>query len=244
MIGLAEIHAATTHLSVVALPLYALLLILRRAGVTKWQPVEPWVLAAGLAGMLLSGVTGLIVRGESQTELRGSHNTIGEVHFYLGIAIAVVLVVAAGMRLRNHRRGLATTAGVPVIAVSVILALAVFGQGYFGGRMTYTHGVGVDALGEGAQTARGSTALAVALATGTPPVQAGKTAFGNQGLGCASCHGDRGQGARGPRLAGGVELEHFRGVHGGGLFPADVVTDQQFAAVDAYLKTLGPPRRG
>ncbi|MEZ5079831.1 MAG: DUF2231 domain-containing protein [Thermoleophilia bacterium] len=241
MIGLGELHAATTHLAVVALPLYALLLILRRAGITAWAHSEVWVLGAAVAGMLASGITGLIVRGESLTELRGNDNTIGAVHFYLGIAIAVVLLIAAGIRFRRLRRGQTFTPALPVVVVAVLLAGAVFGQGYFGGKMTYAHGVGVDALGQGAQTAVGSRDLAVALATGTPVVDAGKQAFGADGLGCATCHGDLAEGARGPRLAGGVELEHFRGVHGGGLFPARVVTDEQFDAVNAYLKTLGPP---
>lgn len=245
MIGFAEIHAATTHLAVVALPLYALLLILRWRGVTRWEAAEPWILGAGVAGMLLSGVTGLVVRGESLTQLRGGHNTVGVVHFYLGIAIAVLVVVATATRLLRHRRGRPAPAGLPWVAVALLVALAVFGQGYFGGRMTYVHGVGVDSLGEGAQTARASSALAVALATGTPQADAGKQAFGTTGLGCAGCHGERGQGDRGPRIAGGVEVEEFRGVHGGGLFPSSVVTDQQFDAVNAYLKTLGTPgRRG
>jgi mono/diheme cytochrome c family protein len=69
---------------------------------------------------------------------------------------------------------------------------------------------------------------------------AGKHAFSTSGLGCASCHGDQAQGQRGPRLAGGVELEEFRHVHANGLFPANVVTDADFAAIEAWLKTLGP----
>jgi hypothetical protein len=43
---------------------------------------------------------------------------------------------------------------------------------------------------------------------------------------------------RGPSLAGGVQLEDFRHVHGHGLFPALVVTDRQFAALNAWLRTL------
>jgi mono/diheme cytochrome c family protein len=68
-------------------------------------------------------------------------------------------------------------------------------------------------------------------------------AFSTQGLGCASCHGDLAQGQRGPRLAGGAELTDFRRVHAHGLFPAAVVTAGDFDALDAYLRTLGPPRR-
>ena len=43
---------------------------------------------------------------------------------------------------------------------------------------------------------------------------------------------------RGPRLAGGVELEEFRGVHGHGLFPPRAVSDRDFAAINAWLQTL------
>ena len=70
-------------------------------------------------------------------------------------------------------------------------------------------------------------------------VAAGKEGFASDGLGCARCHGDLAQGARGPRLAGGVELEEFRQVHGSGLFPPRIVSDRDFAAVNAYLRSLG-----
>jgi hypothetical protein len=40
-----------------------------------------------------------------------------------------------------------------------------------------------------------------------------------------------------------VKLDDFRNVHGGGLFPAAVVTDPDFEAVNAFLRTL-PKRRG
>jgi mono/diheme cytochrome c family protein len=72
-------------------------------------------------------------------------------------------------------------------------------------------------------------------------VQAGRLAFSASGLGCALCHGDRAQGLRGPRLAGGAQLADFRHVHAHGLFPASVVSDRDFRAIDAYLRTLGRP---
>ena len=50
------------------------------------------------------------------------------------------------------------------------------------------------------------------------------------------------RGARGPQLAGGKSLEDFRRVHEHGLFPPSVVTDKDFAAIVAFLKTK--PRRG
>jgi hypothetical protein len=115
----------------------------------------------------------------------------------------------------------------------------VFAQGYLGGRMTYQQAVGIDAGGQLAQSASGASQLHTALATGVAQVRAGRQAFSEIGLGCAACPGDQAQGARGPRLAGGVELEEFREVHGHGLFPPRIVSDRDFAAIDAWLKTLG-----
>jgi mono/diheme cytochrome c family protein len=68
--------------------------------------------------------------------------------------------------------------------------------------------------------------------------QAGKLAFSPSGLGCASCHGALAQGDRGPSLAGGRDLEELRRVHEQGLFPPRIVSDRDFAAIDAYLRTL------
>jgi mono/diheme cytochrome c family protein len=81
--------------------------------------------------------------------------------------------------------------------------------------------------------------LEVALANGTSEAQAGRQAFSESGLGCASCHGDQAQGDRGPRLAGGRDVEEFRRVHGKLLFPPSMVSDRDFAAIDAYLRSLG-----
>jgi mono/diheme cytochrome c family protein len=84
--------------------------------------------------------------------------------------------------------------------------------------------------------------LNAALAKGTDPAVAGKAAFSEQGLGCASCHGDLAEGARGPSLAGGRGLDDFRRVHENGLFPPAAVSDRDFQAIDAWLRTL--QRRG
>jgi mono/diheme cytochrome c family protein len=98
-------------------------------------------------------------------------------------------------------------------------------------------GRGGDALAA-AQTASGAAGISSALARGVDPTQAGRQAYSVAGLGCASCHGDRAQGQRGPRLAGGVDLEDFRRVHAHGLFPPRAVADRDFAASDAWLRTL------
>ncbi len=236
---LSELHGAATHLAVVAVPVYLLILLVRRAGRggSALRAAEPWVVGAAVAGVALAGITGLLVWGQSKTMLRGSSGRIGTAHFWLGIVLALVVVGVAAWRRRRATTD-RHTHGLELVAGGLIALVAVFAQGYLGGRMTYHHGVGVDAGGQLAQTATGAERLEVALATGTPAVQAGRQAFSTDGLGCAACHGELAQGARGPRLAGGVELEEFRGVHANGLFPPDVVKDADFAAINAYLKTL------
>src|SRR5689334_16062508 len=104
--------------------------------------VEPWLLGAALAGMVLAGVTGLLVWGQARTMLRGSDFTIGNVHFWLGIALGLLLAGAAVVRLRTLRRGRPTHAP-ELLAVGTLALGAVLVQGYLGGRMTYDHGVGV-----------------------------------------------------------------------------------------------------
>jgi mono/diheme cytochrome c family protein len=239
---LSELHGAATHLAVVAIPVYLLVLLIRRAGRggTALPAAEPWIVGATVAGVVLAGVTGLLVWGQAQTTLRGNSFRIGTVHFWLGIALTAIVLAVAGWR----RFRVATdrhTHGAELVAGGLLALVAVLAQGYLGGRMTYHQGVGVDRGGQYAQTATGKAQLEVALATGTSPAAAGRQAFSRRGLGCATCHGDRAQGLRGPRLAGGTELTNFRSVHGHGLFPPTVVTDRDFAAIEAWLRTLGPP---
>ncbi len=241
---LSELHGAATHLAVVAVPVYLLILLIRRTGRggPSLAAAEPWVVGAAVAGVTLAGLTGLLVWGQSKTELRGSSGRLGSVHFWLGIVLSLIVISVAAWRFRRVSTD-RHTHGLELVAGGLLALVAVFAQGYIGGRMTYHHGVGVDSGGQFAQTATGTAQLDVALAAGTPPVTAGKRAFSTDGLGCASCHGDLAQGMRGPRLAGGVEIEEFRGVHGHGLFPPEVVKDADFEAINAWLKTLAPPRR-
>jgi uncharacterized membrane protein len=240
---LSELHGAATHLAVISIPVYAVVLMLRRFGSDHQtlRHVEPWLLGAALVGMGAAGATGLLVWGQAQTTLRGQSFRGGTAHFWLGIALAVVLVVAAGIRYRTVRRGHPTHGPVLLVAGAVAFGL-VFAQGYLGGRLTYDQGVGVYDGGQFAQTGVGTARLDVALAKGVSDVAAGKAAFSAQGLGCALCHGDLAQGQRGPSLAGGRDLAEFRRVHGHGLFPQKMVSDRDFAAVNAWLKTLR--RRG
>ncbi len=237
---LSELHGAATHLAVVAIPVYALVLLLRRLG--RQDPllvlIEPWLLGAAVAGVAASGLTGLLVWGQAQQQLRGDTFRNGSVHFWLGIAMGVTLLAFAASRYRPLKARV-TTVGVPVLGVSLLLLAMVGLQGYLGGRMTYEHGVGVEAGGQFAQTATGAEKLNLALAQGVAPEKAGAMAFSTTGLGCAACHGDKAQGGRGPALAGGRDLEEFRGVHAHGLFPPSVVTDEDFAAIVAFLKTQG-----
>jgi cytochrome c553 len=241
---LSELHGAATHLAVVAVPVYLLILLARRAGLggASLAAAEPWVVGASVVGVILAGITGLLVWGQAQTMLRGNSFRIGTVHFWLGIATTALVLVLAGwrrFRVASDRH----THSIELVGGGVLALLAVLAQGYLGGRMTYNHGVGVYDAGVFAQTATGESKLSVALAQGTSQVKAGREAFSASGLGCALCHGDHAQGLRGPRLAGGAELRDFRHVHAHGLFPRRVVSDRDFRAIDAYLRTLGPPGR-
>lgn len=245
MPSLSELHGAATHLAVVAVPLYAIVLALRRFGRDDetLRRVEPWLLGGALAGVAAAGATGLLVWGEAQRTLRGHAFRLGTAHFWLGIALAAVLVLAAFARDATLRRGRPTHR--PALLAAGVLALGlVFVQGYLGGRMTYEPGVGVDRGGQFAQTATGAARLEVALARGEAPATAGRAAFSAAGLGCARCHGELAQGSRAPGLAGGIELRRFRRVHARGLFPPSVVSDRDVAAIDAWLRTLPRVRRG
>jgi uncharacterized membrane protein len=239
VLHLSEIHGAATHLAVVAIPLYAIVLILRRTGVghPHLAHLEPWTLAAAAVGMVAAGSTGLLVRGQAETMLRGGTIATGTWHFWLGIALAALLLVLVVWRMRAVRSR-RPTHGTVLLAGGVIAVALVIAQGYLGGRMTYDQGAGIDRAGQFAQTATGVAALDVALARGDSPASAGRAAFASGGLGCASCHGNLAQGERGPRLAGGVELTEFRRVHAQGLFPASVISARDFDAINAYLRTL------
>src|SRR5690242_10119415 len=104
---LSELHGAATHLAVVAIPVYAVLLLLRRADIAAatLNAVARWVLGFALLGVALAGVTGLLVWGQAQQELRGNDFRVGSLHFWLGIALAVVVVVSVALGWRAHRAG-------------------------------------------------------------------------------------------------------------------------------------------
>jgi uncharacterized membrane protein len=253
---LSELHGAATHLAVVAIPVYVLVLVVRRsatrgrvgparradAGDVVLATVEPWLLGAAVAGVLAAGATGLLVWGEAQTTLRGQAFRVGSAHFWLGIALAVLVVACAAWRWSVQSGG-HPTHSYPMVLGGLLALVLVIAQGYLGGRMTYDEGVGVFAGGQLAQSAAGAKRLDVALSKGSSAVDAGKDAFAASGLGCARCHGDLARGGRGPGLAGGIDLTRFRHVHGDGLFPARIVSDDDVGAIDAWLRTLAPSRR-
>src|SRR6476620_1138689 len=100
---LSELHGAATNLAVVAVPVYLLILLVRRSGRggTPLAAAEPWVVGAAVAGVALAGLTGLLVWGQSKTELRGNSGRLGTVHFWLGIGLALIVVVVAAWRFRR-----------------------------------------------------------------------------------------------------------------------------------------------
>ena len=127
----------------------------------------------------------------------------------------IVLVVAGWRfwRVQQDRH----THGHALLAGGVLALVAVLAQGYIGGRMTYDHGRRRRRRRPVRADRRPASASSTSRWPRAPlrPRRAAQ-AFARSGLGCASCHGDQAQGLRGPSLAGGAELEEFRGVHGTG----------------------------
>ena len=70
-------------------------LLARRAGLggASLVAAEPWVVGASVVGVVLAGLTGLLVWGQAQTMLRGNSFRIGTVHFWLGIATDVLFEI-------------------------------------------------------------------------------------------------------------------------------------------------------
>lgn len=169
---LSELHGAATHLAVVAVPVYALVLVLRRLGRahTVLAAVEPWALEAAVLGVAAAGGSGLLVSSQAETMPRGQADRVGTAHFWLGIALAVVLVGAALARRLLARRG-GHGHGSALVVVSIVALLLVSLQGYLGGRLTDEHGVGVASGGQFAPTAVGAEGLNLALARGDDPTR-------------------------------------------------------------------------
>lgn len=239
MPSLSEIHGLIVHLPLLAVPVLALLVALERLGRGNdlVRRTQPWVLAAGAAGAVVAVFSGLLVFGGARQTLRGSTGRLIWIHLGLGTVLALSLLLLGWLWWRAAKTGApapAFGARAGIAAAALVLTVAV---GYVGGKMVYAQGVGVDAGGQFAQTARGAELLAAGLATNGDRLTLGRRAYQN-GLGCGSCHGMQAQGAAAPALAGGVELDVFRGTHGRGLFPASVVSDRMFQVVDDWLKTL------
>jgi len=238
MPSLSEIHGLLVHLPLLAVPVLALLVTLERLGRggDLVRRTQPWVLGAGATGAVVAVLSGLLVLGGAQQTLRGSTGKLVWIHLGLGVALALSLLLLVWIWWRAGGLSATPTFGAraSIAAAALVLTVAV---GFVGGKMVYAQGVGVHAGGQFAQTARGASLLAAGLATNADRLALGKQAY-QTGLGCGSCHGMEAQGGSAPALAGGVELEGFRGTHGNGLFPANVVTDPMFQVVDDWLKTL------
>ena len=70
---------------------------------------------------------------------------------------------------------------------------------------------------------------------------AGKAAFSEQGLGCASCHGDLAQGQRGPASPAGAGSRTSAACTRTACSRAPPCRDRDFQAIDAWLRTLQAP---
>src|SRR4051812_30493436 len=135
---LSELHGAATHLAVVAVPVYLLILLARRTGRggSALAQTEPWVVGATVVGVALAGITGLLVWGQSKTMLRGSSGRIGTVHFWLGITLAVVIVAVAAWRRRRVAPD-RHTHRLELVARGLIAPAPLLTPGYLRRRVTY-----------------------------------------------------------------------------------------------------------
>jgi uncharacterized membrane protein len=232
MVTLPEIHGLIVHLPILAVPVVFVLGFLRwreRGGEAVLR-AEPWAFGAAVVGSGLAFLSGLAVFQDARTTLRGHTVTLAYVHLALAFVLTAAFAVVGLLRWRRE----ISDAVVAVTGLFGVLLVVVIG--YIGGRMVYIHAVGLDKGGELAQTASAASTVAVDLARHESPAAVGKWAF-QTGFGCASCHGLKAQGGRGPGLSGGFEVGNFEQTHGSGLFPLQVVTPQMLAAVEAWLRT-------
>ena len=183
MPSLPKIHGLLVHLPLLAVPVLALLVVLERLG---WggdlvRRTQPWVLAAAAAGAVVAVLSGLLVLGGAQRTLRGSTAKLVWIHLGLCVvlALSLLLLVWIWWRAGGIDATPAFGARAGIAATALLLTVAV---GFVGGKMVYAQGVGVDAGGQFAQTARGASLLAAGLATNADPLTLGKQGY-QTGLG-------------------------------------------------------------
>jgi uncharacterized membrane protein len=238
VLTLPEIHGLIVHLPILGVPVVFVLGALRwrgRGGEAVAR-AEPWAFGATVLGAGLAVLSGLTVFQDARTTLRGSAQQLVFIHLALGVVLLLLFAAVGWLRWRARGGARRSPTEALVAATGLAGVLLVFAIGYVGGRMVYIHAVGVDAGGELAQTASGAVTVAADLASGKSAVATGKWAF-QQGFGCASCHGMKAQGGRGPGLSGGFDARRFRQTHGTGLFPAGIVTGAMVDALEAWLRT-------
>jgi uncharacterized membrane protein len=232
MVTLPEIHGLIVHLPILAVPVVFVLGFLRwrERGGEAVQRAEPYAFGAAVLGSGLAFLSGLAVFQDARTTLRGHTVTLAYVHLALAFVLTAALAVVGFLRWRREVSE-AAVALTGLLGVGLVVVI-----GYIGGRMVYIHGVGLDSGGELAQTSAAATTVAVDLSKHESPVAVGKWAF-QSGFGCASCHGTKAQGGRGPGVSGGFDIGSFERTHGSTLFPQQIVTPQMLAAVEAWLRT-------
>jgi len=238
VLTLPEIHGLLVHLPILAVPVVFVLAVLRwqgRGGEAVAQ-AEPWVFGTAALGSGLAVLSGLTVFQGARTTLRGSAQNLVLVHLGLGVLLAGLLLLVGWLRWSGHKKGRAPFSAALLALVGLVGVLFVVVIGYMGGRMVYIDAVGIQNGGELAQTASGAETAVAALARGESIVAVGKQLF-QTGFGCASCHGMKAQGGRGPGLSGGFDVHRFEHTHGTGLFPSSIATPRLVDALEAWLRT-------
>jgi uncharacterized membrane protein len=229
------IHALLVNFPVALIPTAFLFdLIFLRRGDPFWRRAAFWLLVVGEAGALAAAVPGLI--DYFSIAMPAAARQVARVHLILGLS--VVVLTGLQLWLRRGDAGASPTApkaGIP--ALGFLCALGVLTQGALGGHLSHVDRVGVvpapaEALSPEAQNA-------ALLAQGEPLF----------GIYCVECHGEKGTGNNGPRLAGsGLPLAEIRETVTNGRPPAmppfkETLQPEQVAAVAAYARFLAASRK-
>ena len=135
-----EVHPAIAHFPVALLPTAVLADAFGSiSGDESWNDVGRKLMPLAVAGMGVTGLAGFVAQsgvntGESSHDLMISHRNLN-----VGLLAGTAILAAA--RSRRRRPGLG------YLIAGLAASAAVTYTGYLGGRMVYTHGVGVAPAG-------------------------------------------------------------------------------------------------
>lgn len=103
-------------------------------------------LVLGFIGLLAAILSGWI--DMSRASLQHETHELVDLHWRVGVVLAIVTGGLIVWRARLRRAGVAAHPGVYLVCFAAVFALTIF-QGWFGGELAYAHGAGVAATGQG-----------------------------------------------------------------------------------------------